>query len=311
MTWAAAWLETGTESKIEQLGMSATADSTAPGKARHLLRGFVGGRPSMAKGRYLVLDDIAALRAAVDHYRVPGHSLAEWQTLATGEQPMGGERVFLADAAVRAAAAAAKLGLDNSAIVRLLLPGGDATDLAAAIAALTRLEVTLEVNKAAEALGDVMAHDEKQGGPSTGDDDGEPSTASTATEAKPAMTWQEAAERLERLREQGEPWTSQRAMADKLKCSAATVGRAIEQTPELKTWAAPAGKPRAQSMTAVVTDGTAQSRELSPEDNAAIREFIETAEPEVKAWFLSLPVDEQLAHLDDPERHDRISGRSP
>jgi hypothetical protein len=52
-----------------------------------------------------------------------------------------------------------------------------------------------------------------------------------------------------------------------------------------------------------------QSRELPPEDDLAIREFVEKADRETKAWFLALSVDEQLAYLDDPDRHPKILGR--
>jgi hypothetical protein len=59
----------------------------------------------------------------------------------------------------------------------------------------------------------------------------------------------------------------------------------------------------------VVTDRTAQRCELDPEDEAALREFIENAEPEVKAWFLALPTDVQLEVLDDPDPYQKILGR--
>jgi hypothetical protein len=61
----------------------------------------------------------------------------------------------------------------------------------------------------------------------------------------------------------------------------------------------------------MVTDRAAQRRELPPEDEVAIREFIERADPETRAWFLALPAEDQLAYLDDPDEHTRILGRRP
>ncbi len=125
------------------------------------------------------------------------------------------------------------------------------------------------------------------------------------------MILAEAAERLERLRGQGEPFTSQSKLAEQFGCSSATINKAIKNTPSLQTWAKPTTStaPRAQSLNEVVTDWTAQRRELQPEDEAALREFIENAEPEVKAWFLALPTASQLEVLDDPDQYHKILGR--
>jgi biotin operon repressor len=46
------------------------------------------------------------------------------------------------------------------------------------------------------------------------------------------MTWQDAAERLKRLRAQGEPWTSQHQLAEQIGCSPATIKKAIKNTRE-------------------------------------------------------------------------------
>ena len=54
-----------------------------------------------------------------------------------------------------------------------------------------------------------------------------------------------------------------------------------------------------------MTDRTAQRRELQPEDEAAVREFIENAEPEVKAWLTLVDQPMQLEVLDDPDRASR------
>jgi len=131
---------------------------------------------------------------------------------------------------------------------------------------------------------------------------------------KPGMSWQDAAERMERLRQQGEPWTSQHKMASAFGCSSGTINRAIRETPSLHDWAkarsAPAA-PKAQSLNEVVCDRTAQSVEPDPADEAAIREYIESADAETRAWFLSLSPADQLAVLDDPDKHPRILGRKP
>jgi len=46
-------------------------------------------------------------------------------------------------------------------------------------------------------------------------------------------------------------------------------------------------------------------------DDAAIREFVEGAEPETRAWFLALPVDEQLEVVNDPDKYPKILNRKP
>jgi hypothetical protein len=125
------------------------------------------------------------------------------------------------------------------------------------------------------------------------------------------MTWQEAATRLEQLRSQGESWTSQREMASRFGCSPATVNKAIQESPLLRAWSRreTAAAPRAQGINDVVLDRTSQQRDLAPEDEAAIREYIETADPDTKAWFLALSTEDQLSVINDPDRHQRILGR--
>jgi hypothetical protein len=66
------------------------------------------------------------------------------------------------------------------------------------------------------------------------------------------------------------------------------------------------GKPAYQ-----VTDDIVQTRELDPTEEAAIREFIERADPEVKAWFLSQTRQNQLDYLNDPDKYPKILGRKP
>jgi len=132
------------------------------------------------------------------------------------------------------------------------------------------------------------------------------------------MSWQEAAERLERLRQQGEPYTSQQKFAKQFGCAPATINKAIRNTPSLKVWAKVDPTPKAQSINEVVTDSTAQNRELGPEDEAAIREYLERDDitPEERAFFNGLSPADQLIFLDDPDAdngilHMRILNRTP
>jgi hypothetical protein len=120
------------------------------------------------------------------------------------------------------------------------------------------------------------------------------------------MAWQDAAGRMEQLRSQGEPFTSQQELARRFGCSPATIYKAIHQTESLEIWAKrPTAAPRAQSINPIVTDRTPQRSEPDPEDDAAIREFIERADPEEKAWFLAQSHQDQVSHLnylaDHPE----------
>jgi hypothetical protein len=128
------------------------------------------------------------------------------------------------------------------------------------------------------------------------------------------MTWQKVAERLERLRTQGEPFTSQHNLAKQLCCSSGTINKAIRETPSLHAWAKKTdAAPRAQSLNDVVTDRTAQSRELDPSEETAIREYLEREDltPEARAFFNSLSTEDQLDFLDDPDKHQRVLGRKP
>jgi hypothetical protein len=129
------------------------------------------------------------------------------------------------------------------------------------------------------------------------------------------MTWQDAAERMERLRNQAEPWTSQHKIAERLGCSSGTINKAIRETRELHSWAKrqTVATPRAQSINAVVTDSTAPSSVLNPADDIAIREYLEREDlsPDERAFFNSLSGEDQLEFLDDPDQHQRILGRKP
>ncbi len=139
----------------------------------------------------------------------------------------------------------------------------------------------------------------------------------TVAQTEPAvvMTWQSAAERLERLRAQGEPWTSYHKLAKRLNCSSGTVHKAIRQTPELQSWAKrlTGTVVRATSINEVVTDRIPQCREPDPKDDAAIREYLErdNLTPDERAFFNGLSREHQLFFLDDPDKHRKVLGRKP
>jgi len=139
-----------------------------------------------------------------------------------------------------------------------------------------------------------------------------PSPNPPGDEAPAGMTWQEAAERMERLRSQGEPWTSHHRLAEQFSCSSRTIYKAIKATPELQAWAKrpTATAPKAQSLNDVLTDHAAQRSEPDPADDAAIREYLESdITPEERAFFHGLSLEDQLDFLDDPDTHQRILGR--
>ncbi len=125
------------------------------------------------------------------------------------------------------------------------------------------------------------------------------------------MPWRTAAERMEQLRSKGEPFTSQQMLAKQLGCSSATINKAISNTPSLRNWAERnAAAPRAQSLSDVVTDRTAQSSVPRPEDDAAIREYLERdLDPAERAFFNDLSRENQLFFLNDPDKHPKILGR--
>jgi len=151
------------------------------------------------------------------------------------------------------------------------------------------------------------------------EENGEKQVAEAESEAEQSakpnaagMTVPEAADKLERLRSQGQPWTSYRNLVTQFGCSSATIHKAIHSSPKLTAWAKrPGAVPRAQSINPVVTDSTPQSREPDPTEEAAIREYIENANPDAKAWFINLTVEKQLEFLEDPDKHQRLLGRKP
>jgi hypothetical protein len=215
-------------------------------------------------------------------------------------------------------------GIDTD-LLRRLLKDGDLKCADAIIPLLRRLYAALDRESEGSAGG-------KQPSPTKLDNKPTSETAGTLVDeggegpAEPlaGMTWQDAAERMKRLRAQGEPWTSQHKLAKQFGCSSRTIHKAIQNTPELKSWAKQQTEaaPKAQSLTPwkrgeghidVVTDRTPDPRALIPEDEVAIREYLERDDlkPEERAFFNSLSRNGQLDFLNDPDRHQQIRRRKP
>lgn len=116
--------------------------------------------------------------------------------------------------------------------------------------------------------------------------------------------WRDVQHRLLELYDRGDPYTSIGDLAKRLGCAKATIQKAIKDSTKLKGWQArhtkAKGSPRASSLTAVVTDNTAQTAESDPSailtdediDNA-MRRLIEEAGPEEKARLNGLSEDER------------------
>jgi hypothetical protein len=132
------------------------------------------------------------------------------------------------------------------------------------------------------------------------------------------MSVEEAAERLNRLRLQGEPFTSQHQLATQVGCSSGTINKAIHSKDELAAWAKPPeAAPRAVGQPRKKKPGGADQRaepddaepavaghEADPADAAAeveLRRRIESdheerafvnemarATPEFQQWYLGL-----------------------
>lgn len=151
-------------------------------------------------------------------------------------------------------------------------------------------------------------------------------------ETKPETDWRDVQGRLLRLLEAGEPFTSQRELAKRMSCSAATINKAVNSSARLRGWAARAkGSPKAQSLNEVTTDNTPSQREGDPADHVpddgvdrVMALLIEQAEPAERARLNELDTDgrrtmatlylEQQAekHIEDEApKGNRILGRKP
>jgi hypothetical protein len=170
----------------------------------------------------------------------------------------------------------------------------------------TFTEVLAALRWVAEAIVEVDDSDSKASrNPEPKKSQSPPQTPLRPAEPIAGMTCREVAERLERLRGQGEPWTSYEKMRSRLGVpSKQTVYAAVQSTSELTAWAKRHAAPRAQQGTeGPVTDRTPQARELSPEDEATIREFIENADPDERAFVNEMAAatrEFQLWYIDEP-----------
>jgi hypothetical protein len=156
----------------------------------------------------------------------------------------------------------------------------------------------------------------------------------TAQEFNAEADWRDVQDRLLRLRKAGEAFTSQRDLAERLKCSLATINKAVNDSASLKGWMVRHGKrsPKAQSLNDVVTDSTANQREPDPaagglgidEVDQIMGLLIEQAPPKERANLNELNAEgrremarlymEQQAekHIEDKARKGiRILGRKP
>ena len=141
--------------------------------------------------------------------------------------------------------------------------------------------------------------------------------------AKPSgMTWQEAQEQLERIRQNGEPYTSERKMANRIGCHTTGIRNAIKNgTIKLQEWASKKRGAASRKVVATIEgqilDGTPQSREADPDDilenddvDRAMRLLMEQAEPNERARINAMsPADRRaLAELayNDPDAEERI-----
>lgn len=144
----------------------------------------------------------------------------------------------------------------------------------------------------------------------------EPVVAGAKPQAEVRMTWQEAAEALERRRKNKRKFTSCQLMADEIGCSKTTVAKAIQLSPGLQSWVARAVHARevarsAETLTDAVTDQICQTTESDPLDIASMSELQEICKqnPEAKAWLGALPRAEQVKIFDDPDQFFKIFGR--
>ena len=116
---------------------------------------------------------------------------------------------------------------------------------------------------------------------------------------------------MEQLRLQGVQFTSQHDLAESFECSPSTINRAIKQTPTLQVWAkqpdaAPrvVGQTRNEKQDEVSRDKPFLSRELTPDDQAAINEYLDRKDhPEGwKEFFGGLLSQTQLEFINNPKR---------
>lgn len=160
----------------------------------------------------------------------------------------------------------------------------------------------------------------------------DPGGPEVAQETNAETNWRDVQKRLLRLRDAGEPFTSQRDLAKRLNCSVGTIHKAVKDSEKLKGWAARAkGSPKAQSLNEVTTDNTPSHRETDPADGPGDDEIdrvmgilIEQAKPAERAGLNELSADgrREMARLyleQQAEKHiedkapggNRVLGRKP
>jgi DNA-directed RNA polymerase specialized sigma24 family protein len=118
-----------------------------------------------------------------------------------------------------------------------------------------------------------------------------------------AKTWKDIQKRLERLREQGESYTSQRELAARLGCSESTINKAIQASDKLKSWMGTqmVGKmPRATSLNEAVLHDAEQTTEHDPSEtipdddvDIILTKLMEEAKPEERAKLNELGPEER------------------
>jgi hypothetical protein len=127
--------------------------------------------------------------------------------------------------------------------------------------------------------------------------------------------WQELADRLERLRSQGEPWTSYDEMRKRFEPmpSTQTLHKAVHSTPNLTAWAGRPPTPRRQApersrqeLKGQAFEDIPQEHEPDPADAAGeadLRKVFENAEPDERAFLNSIgdaPRDYQSWYISEP-----------
>ena len=111
--------------------------------------------------------------------------------------------------------------------------------------------------------------------------------------------WKDVQDKLLGKRDRGEPYTSERRLAEELGCSSGTISKAIDKSESLRGWVArhvgAKAAPKATGVDGAVADNTRQSTEPAPDDflppddvDATMARLIEQANPEERAKLNTL-----------------------
>lgn len=142
---------------------------------------------------------------------------------------------------------------------------------------------------------------------------------------EPGTDWRDIQQRLLTLLHQGEPFTTQRELADRLGCALATISKAIHGSDRLTMWAkrrSGSAAPKAEPLTEVVMNRTSESRECSPADalsddceddpvDARFRRLLDEATPDERAEINGMPEAEQRELAKQTLEQDRDAELSP